>query len=89
MGRPIRRLRCAWLHDHLAGECWITLEGKDPVKLERGDFFLLPSTPPFSLSSHPGIDCEPRDPMNVAVRHGEQDGDLTSSRSAGHSASSR
>ncbi len=59
----------------LEGECWITLEGKDPVKLEKGDFLLLPSTPPFSLSSHPGTDCELRDPMNVAVRHGDKDGD--------------
>jgi AraC-like DNA-binding protein len=59
----------------LEGECWITLEGKDPVKLEKGDFLLLPSTPPFSLSSHLGMDCEPRVPMNVAVRHGDQDGD--------------
>ena len=59
----------------LAGECWITLEGKDPVQLGKGDFLLLPSTPPFSLSSHPGIDCAPRVPVNVAVRHGDQDGD--------------
>lgn len=58
----------------LEGECWIAFEGKDPLVLRKGDFLLLPSTPAFSLSSHPGVDCEPRDPMDVAVRHGEQDG---------------
>lgn len=59
----------------LEGECWIAFEGKDPVKLEKGDFVLLPSTPAFSLGSHPGSACRLRDPMDVAVRHGDQDGD--------------
>lgn len=60
----------------LEGECWITFEGKSPVKFEKGDFLLLPSTPPFSLSSHPGIECKLRQPMDtVAVRHGDQEGD--------------
>lgn len=59
----------------LKGECWLIPEGEAPMRLEKGDFVLLPSTPPFSLSSHVGIDCEPREPMNAIVRHGEQDGE--------------
>jgi len=57
------------------GECWLSLDGAKPVRLARGDFLLLPSTPAFTLSSHPGIECDPRDPFDAPVRHGEQDGD--------------
>jgi AraC-like DNA-binding protein len=59
----------------LKGECWIAFEGQEPVKFEKGDFLLLPSTPAFALSSHPGIECEPRTPTDMPVRHGEQEGD--------------
>ncbi|MDI6028769.1 AraC family transcriptional regulator [Corticibacterium sp. UT-5YL-CI-8] len=59
----------------LKGACWIAFEGDAPWKLEKGSFLLLPSTPAFTLSSHPGVACEPRDPMDVAVRHGEPEGD--------------
>jgi len=59
----------------LKGECWVSLEGGEPMKLRRGDFLLLPSTPAFSLSSHPGVDCKLRDPTDKPVRHGEQDGE--------------
>lgn len=59
----------------LKGECWITLEGRAPAKFEKGDFLLLPSTPPFSLASEPTINCEHRDPVAVAVRHGDQEGE--------------
>lgn len=58
----------------LKGACWIAFEGEEPWKLERGAFLLLPSTPAFTFSSHPGVACEPRDPIDVPVRHGEQDG---------------
>lgn len=59
----------------LKGACWIAFEGERPWKLEKGSFLLLPSTPPFTLSSHPDIDCELRDPFDLAVRHGEPEGD--------------
>lgn len=59
----------------LRGECWITLEGREPVKFQKGDFLLLPSTPAFSLSSHAGGKCELREPVNAAVRHGDQEGE--------------
>ncbi|CAH1659538.1 AraC-type DNA-binding protein [Hyphomicrobiales bacterium] len=59
----------------LKGTCWIAFEGEEPWKLEKGSFLLLPSTPLFTLSSHPGIPCALRDPMDVPVRHGEQEGE--------------
>ena len=59
----------------LKGECWISFGGQEPVKFQKGDFVLLPSTPAFTLSSHPNVECEPRDPIDTPVRHGEQEGD--------------
>lgn len=59
----------------LKGECWIAFEGGQPTKYQQGDFLLLPSTPAFTFSSHPGIACKAAEPMTVAVRHGEQTGD--------------
>jgi AraC-like DNA-binding protein len=59
----------------LKGACWIAFEGQEPLKLGKGDFLLLPSTPAFTLSSHPGIACKPRAPMDTPVRHGDQEGD--------------
>ncbi|MFG1212560.1 AraC family transcriptional regulator [Xanthobacter flavus] len=59
----------------LKGTCWLTLEGEAPLKLDKGDFLLLPATPAFTLSSRPGIACESREPMDTPVRHGEQDGE--------------
>ncbi|PWC53175.1 AraC family transcriptional regulator [Azospirillum sp. TSO22-1] len=59
----------------LQGECWIALDGKEPVKFRQGDFVLLPSTPPFALYSHPGVECPFREPQTAAVRHGDQDGE--------------
>lgn len=59
----------------LVGQCWIAFNGKEPLRLQQGDFVLLPTTPAFSLYSDPGIACVPREPENVAVRHGEQMGE--------------
>lgn len=59
----------------LKGRCWIAFDGHEAVSFERGDFVLLPSTPAFTLSSHPGIPGEPREPVDTEVRHGEQDGE--------------
>jgi len=59
----------------LKGECWVSFEGDEPIKLQRGDFILLPSTPAFTLSSQPGAECKLREPTNVPVRHGDQDGE--------------
>jgi hypothetical protein len=59
----------------LDGQCWLAIDGAEPVRLERGDFVLLPSTPAFRLSSHPGAACIQREPSNTAVRHGDPDGE--------------
>jgi AraC-like DNA-binding protein len=59
----------------LQGECWISFDGAEPIRFEKGDFVLTPATPSFTLSSHPGIECEPRDPLDTPVRHGEQEGE--------------
>jgi AraC-like DNA-binding protein len=58
----------------LEGQCWLAIDGADPVLLERGDFVLLPATPAFALFSRPGIECVPVEPSDTAVRHGVQDG---------------
>lgn len=59
----------------LAGEAWLAFDGKTPIRIAKGDFILLPTTPAFSLSSRPGAACVPVEPKNEAVRHGERDGD--------------
>jgi AraC-like DNA-binding protein len=58
----------------LTGHCWLALDGAEPVRLNAGDFILLPATPAFTLSSHPGIACQPVQPSDRAVRHGEPEG---------------
>jgi len=59
----------------LSGQCWLAVDGDEPVRLDRGDFVLLPSTPAFALSSRPGADCAHRDPADTAVRNSEQEGE--------------
>ena len=59
----------------LEGECWLSFDGNEPMRVRKGDFLLLPSTPSFALSSHPGIACTLGNPMEAPVRHGEQEGD--------------
>jgi AraC-like DNA-binding protein len=59
----------------LAGQCWLAIDKADPVRLDRGDFVLLPSTPTFTLSSEPGAACVPVEPSATAVRHGDPDGE--------------
>jgi len=59
----------------LTGEAWLTFDGEEPFRLAQGDFLLLPTTPAFSLSSEPGIRCDPVEPRAEPVRHGAQEGD--------------
>lgn len=59
----------------LKGEAWLSFDDGEPVALRKGDFLLLPTTPSFTLSSHIGVQCVLRDPLDVPVRHGEQDGE--------------
>jgi AraC-like DNA-binding protein len=58
----------------LAGHCWLTVEGKNPVPLRSGDFVLLPATPAFALFSRPGVACRDHAPTDSAVRHGDASG---------------
>lgn len=57
-----------------AGHCWLTLEGHQPMLLERGDFLLLPLTPAFTLASEVGAHCLPGHPSRNGVRHGDPQG---------------
>ncbi|GEO84833.1 MULTISPECIES: AraC family transcriptional regulator [Alphaproteobacteria] len=59
----------------LSGEAWVLFDGREPLGLTQGDFLLLPTTPAFSLCSQPGLTCTPVEPTDVAVRHGEQEGE--------------
>jgi len=59
----------------LAGRAWLSFKDEEPLSLTQGDFLLLPTTPAFSLSSEPGIRCDPVEPRVEEVRHGEPDGD--------------
>lgn len=59
----------------LSGEAWLCFDTEAPIRLAPGDFLLLPTTPAFSLSSKPGVRCDPVEPRADAVRHGEQQGD--------------
>lgn len=40
------------------GRCWLTLQGRDPVVLDAGDFYLLGGPPPYLLAGSP--DADPR-----------------------------
>ena len=59
----------------LAGEAWVAFEGRAPLRLAQGDFLLMPTTPPFSLSSEAGLPCTLVEPRSEAVRHGDHSGD--------------
>ena len=59
----------------LQGVCWIAFEGQEPLRFQKGDFLLLPSTPAFALSSHREGECKLTEPVNAAVRHGDQEGE--------------
>lgn len=58
----------------LAGSCWLALDGADPVRLDPGDFVLLPVTPGFRMTSRPGAPCRDVAPSDQPVRHGEAGG---------------
>jgi len=59
----------------IAGQAWVQFEGRKPLRLARGDFLLMPTTPSFSLTSDIGFPCIPTEPSSQPVRHGEQDGE--------------
>lgn len=48
------------------GECWLVLEGREPVPLEEGDFYLLGNPPPYVLAST--LSAVPRDAKRAWAR---------------------
>src|SRR5690606_9025993 len=58
----------------LQGQCWLALEGEQPLRLRAGDFVLLPATPAFTLYSDVGLAPVDAVPSGRAVHHGA-DGD--------------
>jgi AraC-like DNA-binding protein len=63
----------------LEGSCRLAVEGHPGITLEAGDFVLLPTTPPFTLSGFEPVTPVLMDPRVTAastdeVRHGTPDG---------------
>jgi AraC-like DNA-binding protein len=63
----------------LEGSCRLAVDGQPPVRLEAGDFVLLPLTPGFTMSSLDPMQPERVDPKLMAksmeeVRHGTRSG---------------
>jgi AraC-like DNA-binding protein len=59
----------------LKGQCWLAIDGAEAVRLDRGDFILLPSSPAFELLSRPDVECIPARPSQTSIRHGDPKGD--------------
>lgn len=59
----------------LKGRCWLTFDDRPPLRLDTGDFLLLPTTPAFTLGSHPELEGPLREPTATPVRHGDPDGE--------------
>lgn len=60
----------------LEGMCWLSIRGLEPRTIEKGDFFLLPTTPEFTMASSPEAlplrVCRSPSTLPVAeVRHGD------------------
>lgn len=62
----------------LAGACWLSVDGRPPVRLGPGDFVLMPAAPGFTIASD--LDVEPvaadadADAVASDVRHGDPQG---------------
>ncbi|MCW5697289.1 MAG: AraC family transcriptional regulator [Bauldia sp.] len=59
----------------LDGTCWLALEDGPPVRLDAGDFVLLPAAPAFTLRSESGASVAEGRPSAEAVRHGDPGGE--------------
>lgn len=63
----------------LEGSCLLAVDGHEPITLRAGDFVLLPSTPPFTISSANPAPCVHIDPKTMPAgaeerRYGAQGG---------------
>jgi AraC-like DNA-binding protein len=64
----------------LEGSCRLAVDGVEPIKLEAGDFVLLPTTPGFTLSCFEPVTLTFIDPNAMPlpsedIRHGSADGE--------------
>jgi len=64
----------------LDGSCRLVVDGQEPLRLEAGDFLLLPKTPGFTMSGFAPARAKLVDPKTAPaptheVRHGTPDGD--------------
>lgn len=66
----------AFLHVRIGGlvrgECWLILDGREPVLLQEGDTFMLGNPPPYVLASSPDAGRRPEEAE--AVWAGAEDG---------------
>jgi AraC-like DNA-binding protein len=63
----------------LEGSCRLAVDGQPPVRLEAGDFVLLPTTPGFTMSSFHAVQPQHFDPKLMTkpteeLRHGTRGG---------------
>jgi AraC-like DNA-binding protein len=47
----------------VTGGCWLVLDGREPVRLEQGDTFLLGAPPAHTLASSPGVRTRRGEPL--------------------------
>lgn len=64
----------------ISGHGYLTLEGSEPLRIERGDFVLMPHSPGFTLKSALLVEAAPTTPTSVddsqlRLRHGRQGGE--------------
>lgn len=57
----------------LAGQCWLTIDGHAPLRLDTGDFILVPGAPGITIASHIDSDIvslDAQDPMACQTSQG-------------------
>jgi len=69
----------------LDGTCFLDVDGLAPIKLQKGDFVLLPAIPGFTMSSARGIQPKLIRPTQTHdLRHGTQSGPPTMRQLGGY-----
>ncbi|MFC8529714.1 cupin domain-containing protein [Nocardia sp. NPDC057227] len=56
----------------VSGECWLLVEGREPVPLREGDTFMLGNPPPYVLASAPDVPPRKAGPDTGFVRIGPE-----------------
>ncbi|MCA9615706.1 MAG: AraC family transcriptional regulator [Sandaracinus sp.] len=58
----------------LEGTCFLEVDGIGAIRLDEGDFLLLPATPGFTMTSHEGVKPRRARPVTTGeLRHGTRD----------------